>query len=551
MNPDATNNADKATPITNGIQTNDSVSSKLSDPTTAQNIMFVSAEVQPYSQVGGLGTVMDAQPKALAQQGKDVSVISPWYGFIKNQHDDIEEIGSATVRFNDKDETITIGKKTDENGVTQIFVGHPYFEEESGKVYTTSAAKCSNEERFAFFSKASLAAAQIANIKPDIIQANDWHTAYIPALLKHGKKEDLPNNFKAEIPTVLTIHNAGARCYQGAQDLDTAIKQLGLPSKTPHLEYGGQANAMWAGVGNADQVIAVSPNYAKELTDESQYGSESLPLHKFNDGTFAKDKIVGITNGIDLDDYAPGTNQDLPQQYDKDDFSGKELSKAALCDRFNFNPQRPILVSLGRIANQKGADTFVESTEKLIEQGWNILICGQADESSQDIRATIHRKIADNIDERKERTVEPDSNFDISQQNIAFYDAFAKGELKSLAFAGADAIIIPSRFEPCGLTQMEAMRYGTLPIATDTGGLHDTVKDGETGFLFPAPPTANGIVDACSNAIEAYQDPEKWQSMIKDAMEKDNSWKHAAEEYTQVYDKLVNERERERSRELS
>jgi len=500
----------------------------------AQNIMFVTAEVAPYSKVGGLGDVMGAQPKALAALGRNVSVVSPYYGFVKNFHDDIEHVGSADVPWNGGMEPVDIYKKVDADGVSQVFVSHPYFDEEV--VYTPDNATFSNEERFAFFSRASLVAAELCDIKPDIVQANDWHTAYVPTLMKESDESLLPEHFKdKDIPTILTVHNTGLPCFQGRADLTDTIKQLRLPediAEKTHFQFDEQSNALWSGIGNADIVNTVSPSYAEEICNPANQVAGSLPLEKFNDGTFATDKIIGITNGIDGKMWNPQSNP-APNAFSPDDLSGKAACKESLCDTLGLATDRPLMSCITRMSDQKGVDVLKDSIEELVGQGWNLYIGGHDDSVAQAKVQEEMKEIADKY---------PD--------NIVFENRWIKEHEGPQIMAGSDVKIVCSRYEPCGLTQMQALAYGTLPLVSDTGGLHDTVDEGVTGFKFAPPASSHdeeslatakaNLLEGAQRAIDTYHnDPDKWQEMQKNAMCKDNSWEHAAGEYTRIYDELA------------
>ena len=459
-------------------------------------ILFASSEVYPYSKTGGLADVVGALPEALAKLGHDVLVVSPWYQTLKGKP---LWVGDEWVPFDGGISICGVGT-LEKGGVTYAFVGNDVFKRDSLYGYGDDA------RRFCLFTRAVPQVAARLDFQPDVVHANDWHTGYLPMLLEHGWH--LPEGFP-RTSSVYTIHNVQ---YQGYSGLDETLYWLRLPSslKDSYMNYYGAANAMQAALGFAQRVTTVSPTYAEEIkTPEFGYGL---------DGSLRtiSDKFLGVLNGIDTDIWDPTTDDAISQTYDRTTLEQKAANKHALCERFALDPDKPLLGVVSRLVDQKGIDLLVNALPGLLWQDWNVLVLGSG---AGWMESALHGHTAANPGR---------------VGSFLGYDE----SLAHLVYAGADALAIPSRFEPCGLTQMIAMRYGTLPIARATGGLVDTIEHDRTGFLFEHM-TPDGLLWASGVARGAYDAPEHWHYMMKEAMAEDFTWTTSAEKYVEVYQAIT------------
>ncbi|HEX7003143.1 MAG TPA: glycogen/starch synthase [Trueperaceae bacterium] len=454
-------------------------------------VLFVSSEVFPYSKTGGLGDVVGSLPGALARLGHELLVISPWYATLVG-----EPVWAGDAEFPGGEEERAGVGILEAGGVRQAFVGLDDFRRESIYGYADDV------RRFCRFCRAVPQVAQLLGFRPDIVHVHDWHSAYLPALLRFG--DGSPEGFRAT-PTVLTIHNAQ---YQGVSQPAEALSWLGLPAEvaSDHILLNGDANALRAGIGLATKITTVSPTYAREiLTPEYGYGLEAVLQER-------KDDLRGILNGIDTATWDPAVDPHLPQPYSLADASGKRQAKVALCERAGLDPARPLIGVVSRLAEQKGIDLLLQAAESLKAQGWSIFVLGTGDPQL----------------EQRTRELR-------SQGVLAAELAFDEG-LAHLVYAAADVLAIPSRFEPCGLSQMVAMRYGTLPLARATGGLRDTIVHGRTGFLFEEPDPAE-LVEAAAEAMRCHGSSD-WARMMLEAMAQDFSWDRSAESYVDLYRRI-------------
>jgi starch synthase len=463
----------------------------------AVRVLFASSEVHPYSKTGGLADVAAALPRALAALGHEVLVVSPWYGSLSADPPPLW-IGDVEVPFAGGFEPVGVGT-LEAMGVRYAFVGHRDFQREDLYGYSDDV------RRFSRFTRAIPAVAERLGFRPAVVHANDWHTAYLPLLFDHGWH--LPHGFPG-LPTVFTVHNVQ---YQGTSGIEEVLWWLRLPGALAddYLNHFGTANAMQSALGHAGRVTTVSPTYADEIRrPEYGYGL---------DGTFRHigDRMVGILNGLDTDAWDPSRDPHLPQAYSAADLHGKVRSGRELRTRLGLAGETPVLGVVSRLADQKGIDVLLAAGDRLVAQGWSLALLGSGDPALERAVRELASRHAGRV-----RAV------------VGFDEALAH-----LVYAGSDALAVPSRFEPCGLSQMIAMRYGTLPIARDTGGLHDTIDDERTGFLFRhADP--EGLLWATERALALYG-TERWRAMVQRAMALDFSWERSARHYAELYRGVV------------
>jgi starch synthase len=459
------------------------------------NIVFASSEVYPFSKTGGLADVVGALPEALVKLGHQVTVISPWYQTLKAKEPPLW-IGDEWIPFDGAISICGVGT-LDRNGVNYAFVSNDVFKRPALYGYNDDV------KRFSLFTRAIPQVTARLGIKADIFHAHDWHTAYLPMLLEHGWH--MPEGF-ARTPSVFTVHNIQ---YQGNSGLDETLYWLRLPSslKESYMNYFGGANAMQAALGFAHRVTTVSPTYAEEIkTPEYGYGLDGTLRH-------ISGKLVGILNGIDTDIWNPATDKYLPKQYDEKTLHDKHLNKQELCSRFNLDVNKPILGVVSRLADQKGIDFLAAAIPGLLWQDWNVMVLGAGDAYLEDsIRYYTNT----------------------NPGRVANYIGYDEG-FAHLIYAGADALAIPSRFEPCGLTQMIAMRYGTLPVARNTGGLHDSIIHDQTGFLFDSA-SPEGLLWATGVARGVYAQDWLWKERQGLAMQQNFSWEVSAKKYAEMYE---------------
>lgn len=461
-------------------------------------VLFASAEVAPYSKAGGLGDVAGSLPRALVDLGHELLVVSPWYAGLGGGAQPLW-IGDVDVPFAGDGERVGVGT-LEANGVRFAFVGHPSLSRERMYGYADDAW------RFALFSRAVPEVARRVGFRPHVVHANDWHTGHLPLLLARGWH--LPDGFW-HLPTVLTVHNAQ---YQGGSDLAETLYWLRLPAELAgsFANHFGRFNALKAGAGFASRVTTVSPTYAQELTrPEYGYGL---------DGAFRSlaGKLVGILNGLDTEYWDPATDRHLPANYDARRPNDKAASQVALRQTFGLETGIPVLASVSRLVEQKGIDLLVAAAPRLIHAGWGIVFLGTGEPQ---VEAAALALAADHPGRVGVRIG---------------YDE----ELAHLIYAGADAFAMPSRFEPCGLSQMIAMRYGTLPVVRATGGLIDTVEHERTGFVFQHA-TADGLAWGATRALEVGPGTDRWRAMQQSAMRQDNSWRASARRYEALYRAVV------------
>lgn len=465
-----------------------------------KQIVFVSSEAVPFSKTGGLADVAGELAQSLAKQGHDVLVISPWYHDLKlPEGTELHESARVNVPFDGGTRDVHIAE-TMHNGVKYGFVGNQYF---YGKTIKDCYHADNKNDIFALFSSAvPEVATALGFAKPDIIHAHDWHTGFLPAIVRDRK--DLPQGFNENAKTVFTIHNAA---FQGIADIDQTLNKLGLPVnwRNSSLNNHGVANALTAAAGSADVVTTVSPSYAAELRAGTRTPELSLGAHY---------PIKGIINGVSNEWKIPSLEL-------------KKQKKQELCDRFGLSGrERPLIGLVSRITkDQKGIDIFINAVDRLIEQGWNVVVAGEGD---GELMHQLTQKAAH------------------SNGHMAYHAGFSHNELTHTIITGSDAFAIPSRFEPCGITQMQAMGSGTLPIASKTGGLRDTIANGKDGFLFNLPPNddaavaTDNLVATAQRAIDLYRsDPSAWRGMMQAATDKDFSWDKIATSYDALYDGVL------------
>jgi starch synthase len=467
-------------------------------------VLFAAAECAPFAKAGGLGDVIGSLPREILKLDCDVRIVIPLYGSIDRKKFKIKQL---PINFKVCSNNSMLGVKVWESRlpgtrVPVYFIDSPRFFS-SKNIYD---GKQNNSERFLFFSLAALEALPALRFKPDIIHCHDYHTALIPDLVKMRKEQEFYRNIK----TIYTIHNLN---YQGISPIET-LSTGNLSAKslaTLHRDaQNGDINFMVQGILNADAISTVSKKYAEEITT-STFGAEIDNIIRSR-----KEDLCGILNGIDDKLFNPATDKLIPFRYAAKTLRLKLKNKLALQKELGLeaNAKIPLIGFVGRLAWQKGIELI--ASVKLSELACQFAVLGSGDEKYKKMMKGAAKKC---------------------KQSMRFRADFNL-KLAQLIYAGADMLVMPSRFEPCGLSQMIAMRYGTVPIVRSTGGLADTVTN-KTGFLFKEF-SAGAFENSLKKAIHIYSaDPARWRAMQLRGMEKDWSWKKPAGEYMKLYKKVI------------
>ncbi len=488
------------------------------------NIAYVASEVMPYSKTGGLADVAGALPQQLADLRHRVALFTPLYRSVNVDRYDIFRVG----RFSDL--SVWIGGREWHFNLLQRDLGkrsklETYFIEcdelfDRESLYVDPATGkdyIDNHIRFAFFARAVLLAMERLEFKPDIINANDWQSALIPAYLKTAERN---HPFFQDTRTVLTIHNVA---YQGLFEAET-FADLGISQSyyypTSPFEFWGEVNFLKAGIVFADVINTVSETYAKEIqsANEFGYGLEGVLRDR-------RASLFGIVNGVDYETWSPEADKLIVKKYDVETLSDKAANKTELLKLTGLHTDRkdkPLIGVISRLADQKGFDLIEEVAEELFELDFTLVLLGTGQEKYHTLFEELAKKYPERIS----------VNFKFDER------------LAHLIEAGADMFLMPSRFEPCGLNQLYSLRYGTAPVARKTGGLADTIVDYNeakgkaTGFLFEEY-TGEALLAVVKRALALFEKKKSWQALVKRGMKKDFSWKKSAKRYAELYEKTL------------
>ncbi len=477
-------------------------------------ILFLSSEVAPFSRTGGLADVAKALPATLASMGHPVTVVTPLYGSVRDGR--VRSLGKRfSLRFPFGEQSGELHGASLAKNLEVLFIGHAGFFDRPGLYQPPQGADYDdNHRRFAFFSIGALAGAQMIGFAPDIVHLNDWQTGLAAVALKGGYR----NTELKDAKVVFTIHNLA---YQGLFPMSAAA-ELGLPAAllTPdQLEFYGQLSFIKAGLVFADALTTVSPRYAQEIqTPELGCGLDGL-LRRLSP------RLTGILNGIDDQEWNPESDPALAARYSWRDLTGKSQCKEALLREQGLaeSPGElalPLFGIVTRLALQKGIDILLSAIPLLMQEPLKLVILGSGD-------ATFERGLR-RLRERFPRNLAVRIEFDPM--------------LSHRVEGGSDFFLMPSRFEPCGLSQLYSLRYGTIPVVRATGGLEDTVEDialpQGTGIKFREY-SADALVAAVRRALALYAEPEKLNEVRIRGMKRDFSWKSSAQQYESLYRSLV------------
>ncbi|MFA5006460.1 MAG: glycogen synthase [Candidatus Izemoplasmatales bacterium] len=474
-------------------------------------VLFIAAECTPFVKIGGLADVVGSLPQALKKlRDCDVRVILPKYKTIPEQYrKKMESLATFSVRLGTK-KSVYVGLQTLRLGAVRYYFIDNEFSFFRDKVYDYG----DESERFAFFQKAALEAVRYMDFVPDVVHVHDWHAAMVPLLLRTTYAAAFPN-----VRTVLTIHNLA---YQGIFPLqDYTLFNLEYDNR---FEFEGYLNFLKCGIVAADRVTTVSPTYAKEiLTDYYGYGMQKLL-------TWRQDTLLGIMNGIATADFDPSTDPALSVHFGPDDFpAGKQACKKDLYARLDagFDVDAPLVGIVSRLVSQKGFDLIERVLEEMLAtDDFRLVVLGDGEKKYNEF---FRRVAADHPDKVR--------------VTIGYDDALARR-----IYAAADLFLMPSKFEPCGLGQLIAMRYGTLPLVRETGGLVDSVRpyneyEGTgTGFSFTHY-NAHDMMHVLRYAFRVRREQRgAWNAMVRRAMAADFSWEASARAYKQLYRELMKDK---------
>ena len=472
-------------------------------------VLIVASEAMPFVKTGGLADVIGALPKALAALGVDVRVMIPKHSVIKTYYqDELETIATASIELGWRTKYLGVQTMQTE-GVTWYFIDNEdYF---GDVVYRGGEAEI---EQYLFFCKAVCEALSLIDFDPDILHMNDWHTGMIPMLIK----TQYADRFEKEKRLLFTIHNIE---FQGKMNFGLMKDMLNIPEyyyTQEYVEADGCANMMKAAIVFADYISTVSPGYAEEIMN-AWYGRgmEGILSARRHD-------VYGILNGIDNDLFNPETDASLAENFSAAKDAGKSICKKALIEEFSLEikEQTPIISMVSRLTEQKGLALVRYALEELLTEDIAFVILGAGDSEYEGFFNYIAAKYP---------------------EKTGVYIGYNE-EMAHRIYAGSDFLLMPSEFEPCGLSQMIAQRYGTLPIVRETGGLINTVAPynvltGEgTGFSF-SNFNAHDMMAAVKLALSAYKSKSILRRLRKSAMLTDNSFTKSAEYYKALYKSML------------
>jgi starch synthase len=481
-------------------------------------VLFAASEAVPYAKTGGLADVAGALPEALAARGHKVTRVMPLYGAIDRRAHGLRAVGRR-VAVTAGSRTVTANLVVARRGeVETYFLDCPDYWDRPGLYGEGGRDYPDNAERFAFLARACLTLAQELDLDVDVIHCNDWQTALIPAYLAF-----MPQGWPAlaDVPTVLTVHNLG---YQGQFPM-AERRALGLPDAAytvDGLEFYGRLNLLKGGLVHADAVTTVSRTYAQEIQDaRAGFGLEGVLQARAAD-------LTGIVNGIDTAYWDPAHDPHLPAPFSADRLSARARNRPVLCEALGLEPKDgPVIGMVGRLAEQKGIHLVIAALHEILDTGASLAVLGQGDPS------LVHTL-------REAAAMHP--------RRVALAEGFDE-PLSHRVYAGCDLFLMPSHFEPCGLSQLIAMRYGAPPVVRRVGGLADTVvphgerPDAATGFAFDDF-SPEALAGAVREAVAVFRTPKVFRRIQQRGMARDASWNASAADYEAVYRNVVGERAR-------
>jgi starch synthase len=480
------------------------------------NVLFLAPETTPFAKTGGLADVAGSLPGALKRLGAGVSVGLPLYRVVKEGAFQRQVVFKGLqVPLAGQTLTGNVHATETEDGVPVYLLEREDLFDRPNLYRSAEGDYYDNLERFAFFSRASLLFAKATGMVFDVIHCNDWQTGLVPAYLSTLFRTD---PFFSSTATLFTIHNIG---YQGLFPAEK-LSVCGLPPETYHLEgveYWGAISLLKAGIVYSDAMTTVSPKYSQEIqTSEFGMGMEGI-LQK------RSAVLHGILNGADYSVWDPAIDPHIASNYDSVHLSEKRVDKAALLKEAGLEPallERPVLGMISRLSHQKGCDLLIPILDEVVAMKAGMVILGEGEEQYENV-----------LRDSAER--DPGSG----AVKIGFDEALAHRIM-----AGADIFLLPSLYEPCGLTQMYALKYGTVPVVRATGGLDDTIKEFDprvrsgNGLKF-GPYDSKAFFSAIQRAMDLWTDRETWEILMRKGMAEDFSWDRSAERYLELYQSLI------------
>ncbi|MEW6102960.1 MAG: glycogen synthase GlgA [bacterium] len=460
-------------------------------------IVFATPEMVPYAKTGGLADVCGALLKELSKK-EDVCAFLPKHRVVEKVAKKRKKVIDFSIKIGGDEEAVSI-EITENLGFPVFLVDSPKYFSRDYLYSTPEGDYPDNDRRFILFNLAVLKAIKELNLNPDVIHCHDWQAGLIPVYIK------LNNEYRG-IKSILTVHNLG---YQGIFPKET-LYLAGFSDNEWHyerLEYWGKFSFLKAGLVYSDYITTVSPTYAQQIqTEEYGFGMDGVLRSR-------KEGLFGILNGIDNDEWNPETDKAI-FNYSQKNIKDKVLNKLSLQKKNKLVEDKDIFLigMTTRLCDQKGLDITSSAIDDIMNMGIQLVLLGTGEEK-------YHRLLEEMAKKYKKKI----------GINIKFDDKLAR-----MIYGGCDAFLIPSRYEPCGLTQMIALRYGTIPIVRKTGGLADTIREEENGFVFENH-TKEELLSAIQRAYNIFSDKKAWAKMVKDGMKEDFSWKRSMKEYLGIY----------------
>lgn len=482
-------------------------------------ILVASSELVPFAKTGGLGDVVGSLPKAMAIRGHDVKVIIPRYSSIdfgRYQVGSLARTGSVSIKGKRKVFSVSFIKDK-KMSAEYYFIGNDRYFDRSGMYRDPKSGSdyLDNDERFSFFSRSVLQIAKMLDWAPDIVHVHDWQSGLIPVYLK---TEYAGDPFFVDVKSVLTIHNLA---YQGTFESER-FSTLGLPEDLFYpaspFEFYGKVNFLKAAIVYADKITTVSKRYAREIqTDEYGCGLQGVLKERAAD-------LAGIQNGVDYVTWSPSRDKRIPHTYYLANLSGKKTNKVELLGQVGLpiRERTPLIGIISRLVDQKGFDLIAKAADEIFELNIQMIVLGTGEKKYHELFADLQSRYPDKL--------------------RAFF-TFDE-DLAHRIEAGADMFLMPSRFEPSGLNQLFSLRYGTVPIVREVGGLADTVVDYDpdssegTGFVFKEY-SAEALLSAIKRAAALFSKRRLWVKIMKAGMLQDFSWDRSAQEYCELFQDIV------------